>query len=102
VLVKPPEHILPHSDFGDPECCGLLLPFERGDFVNIIRNDCSAIVQTVEAADLRRTLDEMQLKLDVASERCPFCRSVNLLPGFSQMLAFTCRSCGRVVVVKAL
>jgi hypothetical protein len=68
--------------------------------VDIIGNECGAGIQTVEAADLRRTLDEMQLKLDVASERCPFCRSVNLLPGFSQMLAFTCRSCGSAVVVK--
>jgi len=78
------------------------LPFERDDFADIICNDCGAIVQTVEAVDLRRTLDEMQLKLEVASERCPDCRSVNLLPGFSEMLAFTCRSCGRAVVVKAL
>jgi len=95
-----PEYVLPHSDFGDAEGCGLLLPFERGDFADIICNECGAIVQTVEAPDLRRALDEMQLKLDVASERYPFCRSVNLLPGFSQMLAFTCRSCGRAVVVK--
>jgi hypothetical protein len=98
--VKPPEHILPHSDFGDTECCGLLLPIEHGDFADIICNESSATIQAVRAADPRRTLDEMQLKLDVASERCPFCRFVNLLPGFSQMLAFTCRSCGRAVVVK--
>jgi hypothetical protein len=78
--MKPPEHILPHSDFGDAECCGLLLPFERGDFADIICNECGATIQTVRAADLRRTLDEMQLKLDVASERYPLCRSVNLLP----------------------
>jgi hypothetical protein len=99
--VKPPEHILPHSDFGDAECCGLLLPFERGDFADIICNECGATIRTVRAAGLRRTLDEMQLKLDVASERCAYCRSVNILPGFSEMLAFTCRSCGRAVVIKA-
>ena len=67
--VNPPDYILPHSDFGDPECCGLLLPFERGDFVDIICNECGAIVRTVEVNDLNRTLDEMQLKLDAASER---------------------------------
>jgi hypothetical protein len=98
--VKTPEHILPHSDFGDAQCCGLLLPSERQDFADIICNECGATIQTVRAADLRRTLDEMQLKLDVASERCPYCRSVNLLPGFSEMLAFTRRSCGRAVVVE--
>jgi hypothetical protein len=100
--VNPPEYILPHSDFGDPQCCGLLLLFERGAFADVVCNECGAIVQTFEAADLRRSLDEMQLKCDVASERCPHCRSVNLLPGFSQMLAFTCRSCGRAVVVKVV
>jgi ribosomal protein S27E len=100
--VNPPEYILPHSDFGDPECWGLLLPVERGDFADIVCNECGAIIQSVNAADLRRALDEMQLELDVASERCPHCGSVNLLPGFSQMLAFTCRSCGRAVVTKAL
>ena len=50
--VNPPEYILPHSDFGAPECCGLLLPFERGDFVDIICNECGASVQSVEAEDL--------------------------------------------------
>jgi hypothetical protein len=100
--VNPPEYILPHSDFGAPDCCELLLPFERGDFADIICNECGAIIQSVNAADLRRTLDEMQVKLDVASERCPHCGSVNHMPGFSQMLAFSCRSCGRAVIAKAL
>jgi hypothetical protein len=68
--------------------------------VDIICNEYGAIVQTFEAADLHRALDEMQLKLDVASERRPFRRSVSPLPGFSQRLAFTCRSRGRAVVVK--
>jgi hypothetical protein len=68
--------------------------------VDIICNEYGVSFQTVEAADLRRTLDEVQLNVDVASQRCPFCRSVNLLPGFSRMLAFTCRSCGRAVVIK--
>jgi hypothetical protein len=98
--VNPPQYVLPHSDFGAPECSGLLLPFEPGDFADIVRNECGAIIKTVNAADLRRAFDEMQLNLDVASERCPFCSSVKLLPGFSQMLAFTCRLCGRDVVVK--
>jgi hypothetical protein len=32
----------------------------------------------------------------------PFCSSVNLLPGYSQMLAFTRRSCGGVIVIKVV
>jgi hypothetical protein len=99
--MKPPDHILPHADFGAPECCGLLLPNERGEVADIICNECGAIVQTVPASDLSLILDQMQLKLDVATERCPYCRSVNLLPGFSKTFAFTCRSCGRAVAVEA-
>jgi hypothetical protein len=37
--VNRPECILPLSDFGDAQCCGLLPPSERGDFVDIICND---------------------------------------------------------------
>jgi hypothetical protein len=37
---------------------------------------------------LRRTLDEMESALDVASARCLHYGSVNLFPVFSQMLEF--------------
>jgi hypothetical protein len=50
--VNPPEYILPPSDFGDPVGCGFLLPFERGALADIISNECGAIVQSVETADL--------------------------------------------------
>jgi hypothetical protein len=100
--VNPPEYILPHSDFGDRERWGLLIPVERGDFADIIWNECGTIIESVNAPNLRRALDEMQLKLGVESERCPHGGSINLLPGFSQMLAFTCRSCGTAVVVKGV
>jgi uncharacterized protein (DUF983 family) len=42
----------------------------------------------------------MELSLDVASEICPKCGAVKLLPGFSRMLAFTCRKCGTGVKVE--
>ncbi len=43
------------------------------------------------------TFAEMELTLDVCSEMCPSCRSVNLFPGFSAMMAYTCQHCGEVV-----
>lgn len=45
-------------------------------------------------------LGEMDLSLDVASAFCPHCRSVNLFPGFSHMLPFTCKTCGKGVDLK--
>jgi RNase P subunit RPR2 len=95
-----PEYMLPHSDFGDPECCGLFCPIERGDSADITCNECGLVLKSVPVADLRRTLDEMELTLEVASEKCPHCGAVNLFPGFSGMLAFTCRECGQAVRVE--
>ena len=88
---------LPHSDFGDPECCGCLNAIVRGDHADIICNECGTIVRTLPAADLERTFAEMELTLDIASELCPHCGKVNLFPGFSKMQAYTCRECGRAV-----
>jgi uncharacterized protein (DUF983 family) len=56
--------------------------------------ECEAVIKTVPTADLQQTFDQMEATLDVASEICPECGAVNLFPGFSKMLAFTCRQCG--------
>jgi uncharacterized protein (DUF983 family) len=55
------------------------------------------VLKSIPAGDLRRTLDQMELLLDVATGKCPHCGAVNLFPGFSKMLAFTCRECGQAV-----
>ena len=94
-----PDYILPHSDFGDPECCGLLFPVFRGNEADLTCNECGAVVKVVRAEDVRRAQDEMQLSLDVASEQCPHCGVVNLFPGFSTMMVYTCRQCGAAVSV---
>jgi DNA-directed RNA polymerase subunit RPC12/RpoP len=93
-----PEWIIPHAEFGDPECPGLLFGEGREDGqADIACNDCGFVLESVPASDVRRTLDELQLKLAVASEMCPHCGSVNLFPGFDRMLAYTCRQCGKGV-----
>jgi hypothetical protein len=88
------------DEFGAPECCGCLNGIIRGNQADIVCNECDAMIKTVPAADLQRTLDEMELTLDVASEICPYCRMVNLFPGFSKVVAFTCRRCGSAVETK--
>jgi len=88
---------IPHSDFGDPECCGCLNGVVRGDQADIICNECDAVIRTVPPSELRRTLDEMELTLDVATARCPHCGAVNVFPGFSSMLVFICHHCGKPV-----
>jgi uncharacterized protein (DUF983 family) len=56
------------------------------------------VLRTVPAANVGQTLTELEITLDVASEMCAHCGSVNLFPGFSRMLAFTCRQCGKAVL----
>jgi DNA-directed RNA polymerase subunit RPC12/RpoP len=96
-----PAYILPHAEFGDPECCGLFFPEETtsGDAA-ITCNECGFVVKTVTVYQLQKALDEMQLKVDVASAQCPECGQVNLFPGFSQMMAYTCRYCGKAIRVE--
>jgi hypothetical protein len=43
----------------------------RGDQADIVCNECGLVVRTVPAADLQKTLDEMELTLDMCSEMCP-------------------------------
>ena len=59
-------------------------------------NECSAIIRTMPADDLEKTLHEMELSLDIASAACAHCGAVHLRPGFSRLLAFTSDECGRV------
>ena len=92
--------ILPHSDFGDADCCGTLWGLRRDDqpgIADIICNECGVTVKTVPSAELQRTLDTMELSLDSCTVECPHCGTVNLFAGFSSMLAFTCRECGEGV-----
>jgi len=39
----------------------------------------------------------MGLTLDLSSGQCPYCGSVNLLPGFYEMKVYTCRQGGELV-----
>ena len=91
--------IRPHSDFGDPSCCGCLKAIIRGSRAEITCNECHKIVRIVSASDIHRTLDQMQLALDIATAKCSRCGAVNLFPGFSKMLAFTCKECGQAVML---
>jgi hypothetical protein len=92
-----PEYIVPHADHGDPECCGLIFPVLRGNSADLVCNECGVIVRMVPASDADRVVSEMTLDQEFATEICPHCRQVNILPGLTEMILFTCRYCGGVV-----
>jgi ribosomal protein S27E len=90
---------LPHSAFGDPDCCGCLNAIIHGASgqADIVCNECGLIVRRVPASDLQLLLDGMELELDVATAICPHCRAVHLAPGFTKLYAFVCDQCGAAV-----
>jgi hypothetical protein len=89
-----------HSDYGDPECCGIVMPVVRGDQVGFVCNECGLLIATVPAAEAERTLLKMAMEGGLCSETCPHCGEVNTFPGFSSMEAYPCRHCGLGVVVQ--
>jgi hypothetical protein len=62
---------LPHSSFGAPDCCGCLNGIIRGDQADTMCNECDFIIRTVASTELRQTLTEMELTLDMCTELCP-------------------------------
>jgi ribosomal protein S27E len=87
--------VIPHSNFGTPECSGCLFARIGLDTAVIACDGCGKIVRRVAAGDLQRTLDEMELQLEVATALCRHCRAVNLFPGLSRVAAFVCQACGK-------
>jgi hypothetical protein len=80
-----------------PIAAGALMGSSEGETAKIECNECGVVVRTVPTSDLQRTLDEMELSLDVSVQKCPHCGSVNVMPGFSNVLAYTCDGCGELV-----
>jgi hypothetical protein len=71
----------------------------REDQAEIVCNECNAVICNLPSAELRQTLTEMELSLDVASVKCAHCGAVKVAPGFSKLLAFTRERCGAVTKV---
>ena len=92
--------LVPHADFGDPECCGIIMPVASGNQADLQCNECGTVISTVPAAEADPTLLRMAMSLGFCSETCPVCSDVNTFTGYSSMEAYTCRHCGAAVLVK--
>jgi hypothetical protein len=90
---------LQHEYFGNPDCCGCLNGIVRGHQAEIVCTECNAVIRSVPSTELRQTLTEMELSLDLSTAICASCGAVKLSPGFSKLLAFTCEQCGAVTLV---
>ena len=64
--------LVPHSDYGDPECCGIIMAVEREDGqADLTCNDCGVVIRTVPGAVAESTLIEMALTAGFSAETCP-------------------------------
>jgi ribosomal protein L40E len=92
--------IVPHSDVGDPECCGCLMAVEHGDETDIVCNECAALVRTVPTAEAVQALLQMAMAHGVCSATCSHCGALNTFPGWSSIQAYICRECGEGIAVQ--
>ena len=96
-----PPPLVPHSSYGDPECCGLFLPEERGDVagyhIQQMRRCFSAQSQPQKSTP---HCSAWPWRRGCVRKPALWGGKVNVLPGFSAIEAFTCRSCGEGVQVQ--
>ena len=91
--------LVPHADYGDQECCGIIMPVERGDRADLVCNECGAIISSVAVGEAEPTLLRMAMSNGFCSGTCPHCAELNTFPGFDSIDAYTCRHCDLGVVV---
>lgn len=87
--------VIPHAEFGAPNCCGCLVGAISSGTAEIICNECGDVIAYVTPENLRQVLSDMESQLDLATALCRHCGAVNLLPGFSHVNAFVCQTCGK-------
>src|SRR4051812_45535777 len=92
-----PQWMLGHADWGDPDCCGIIVPLERDNVTDLKCTECGAVLKTIPTGEASAELDRMEAAGDVASAQCPHCGAVHLAPGLTTLLAFVCRECGEGV-----
>jgi hypothetical protein len=83
--------IVPHGG----ECCGCIFAIIEGNKVNLMCNECEAVVGTIETKILvgLRGLDSVLVE-------CPYCGAGHIAAGFTELYAYICRSCGAAVELK--
>jgi hypothetical protein len=87
-----------HSDYGDPECCGIVMPVERGEATELVCSERGVVIETVPAEQAEQTLLRRAMEGGVCSKTCPHCGELNTFPGFSSMAAYICH-CGPGAVI---
>ena len=92
---------MPHSDAGEPDCCGCIVPDIRGDVADLVCNECGVVFEReVSRADVNAQLAALATLTEAASATCPHCGALNVFPRFSEIRAFVCQECGEGVKIE--
>jgi uncharacterized protein (DUF983 family) len=62
--------------------------------------ECGLFIKTVPANEVAARLAELAPGQEICSATCPYCGMHNVFPGFSSMVAYTCRHCGEGVAIE--
>jgi hypothetical protein len=73
-------------------CYGCIVAEIEGETVKLVCNECEAVVGMENLSILTQLLG-----LECAKAMCPYCGMANTFPGFTEMIAYTCKHCGRGV-----
>jgi hypothetical protein len=72
-----------HMDYGDPDCCGIVVPVSHGEDLDLVCNESGAVIATVPAKEAEPTLLRMAMSEGFCTEICPHGGKVNAFPGFT-------------------
>ena len=81
----------------DKECYGCLIAMECGDEADLICDQCATPILTVPVTHVAETLTRMSKSMAVFTSNCPHCGVRNILPGFTDNIAYVCSDCGEGV-----
>jgi len=100
-MYSPEFPIVPHSDVGDPECGGCIVPKLRCDVVDLVCNECGRVFERdVPCRNVNARLAALAPVTEATSATCPHCGALNVFPRFSEIDAFICQECGEGVTIE--
>ena len=73
--------IVPHSLIADVNCCGCLIPEIRGEDADLICNECSALIETVPAAEIKPALLKLAMSIWILRSHVSALRSGSSVSG---------------------
>jgi hypothetical protein len=79
----------------DSMVCGCIVADTRGDEVDLVCNECDALIRPVPAAETEQALAQLALSEEICSEICTYCGALKVFSGFSSIEALSTRNAAK-------